>query len=356
MLRGVMAKCRELPEDFIEDVIMKVPSPNIMNKMSHSVLALYSFDEHPDDNSIDNVLRQSIQIISQLPGIMAYGYQVKRRNYYKKSMFIHPPREELGMAESILRYIRPDKSFTPEEARMLDLCLMIHAEHGGGNNSAFATRVLSSSGTDTYSALAAGIGSLKGPRHGGANIKVAEMVKYMQDEIADITDEGQVADYLTRIVRKQAGDGSGLIYGMGHAVYTLSDPRAVILKKYAKDFSEARGYGDHFRLLEHIERLTPEIFAKEKGNNKKMCANVDLYSGLIYKMLDIPEDLYTPLFSVARCVGWCAHRIEEIATGGRIIRPAYKSVNRPRAYVPLDDRTGYFDPDRLRHYVPQDER
>ncbi len=351
----VLAECRELPEDFIEDMIMKAPSPDIMNKLARSVLALYSYDENPDDISIENVLRQSIQLVAQIPTIMAYAYQVKRRHYYHKSMYIHPINKEHCTAESVLNSIRSDRVFTLEEARLLDLCLMIHAEHGGGNNSSFATRVLSSSATDTYSAIAAGIGSLKGPRHGGANLKVVQMLKAMQAEVSDITDEGQVADYLKKIINKQAGDGSGLVYGMGHAVYTLSDPRALILKESARDFAYKAGYGDEFKLIELVEELTPMIFAEEKGNTKKICANVDLYSGLIYKILKIPEDLFTPLFTVARVSGWCAHRIEELTTGGRIIRPAYKSVTLPHKYIPINDRTdeSSFENDV---YIPSEER
>ena len=351
----VLSESRELPDEFIEDMIMKAPSPNIMNKLSRSVLALYSYDENPDDTSVENVLRQSIQILAQLPMIMAYAYQVKRRSYYHKSMYLHPIDKTQRTAEAVLRSIRADKEFTPEEAALLDLCLILHAEHGGGNNSTFATRVLTSSGTDTYSAIAAGIGSLKGPRHGGANIKVAEMVKYIKEGVSDITDEGQVADFLTKILNKEAGDGSGLIYGMGHAVYPLSDPGAVILKKHAREYSQKCGMEDEFRLLELIETLTPQIVAKAKGDKKKMCANVDLYSGLIYKMLRIPEDLYTPLFTVARIAGWSAHRIEELITGGRIIRPAYKSVALPKKYVALEDRIENYSGDDG-NYIPSDER
>lgn len=350
----ILAESRSLPEDFIEDMIMKAPSPNIMNKLTRSVLALYSYDESPDSLSIENVVRQSIQLLSQIPVIMAYAYQVKRRHYYKKSMYIHPTKPNQSTAESVLHSIRSDKSFTDEEAKLLDLCLMVHAEHGGGNNSTFATRVLTSSGTDTYAAIAAGIGSLKGHRHGGANIKVAEMLRYIRNEVKDPTDDGQVADYLAKIINKQAGDGTGLIYGMGHAVYTLSDPRAVILKQKAKDFADKKGFTEKFELIDRVERLTPEIFSREKGINKPICANVDLYSGLIYEMLQIPEDLYTPLFTTARIAGWSAHRIEELTTGGKIIRPAYKSVSTRRKYVQIDERIDKFMPDP--NYIPFEER
>lgn len=349
-----LAQCRELPEDFIEDMIMKAPSPDIMNKLARCVLALYSYDEQPDDISIENVLRQSIQLVAQLPTIMSYAYQVKRRHYYHKSMYIHPIRKEHTTAQFILNSIRSDRKFTDEEAKLLDLCLMLHAEHGGGNNSTFSTRVLTSSGTDTYSAIAAGIGSLKGPRHGGANIKVTQMLDCMEQEISDLTDEGQVADFLKRIIHKQAGDLSGLIYGMGHAVYTLSDPRAVLLKEQARKFASGTEFEEKFRSIELVERLTPEIFAREKGNKKRVCANVDLYSGLVYRMLGIPVDLFTPLFAVARMAGWAAHRMEELISGGRIIRPAYKSVSLPGVYTPITQRTEAQPHSSV--YVPTEER
>ncbi len=335
---NVLAKSRELPDDFIEDMIMKAPSPNIMNKLSRSVLSLYSYDSNPDDTSIENVLRQCIHLIAQIPAIMVYAYQVKRRHYYKKSMYIHPMKPEHKTAQTILRSIRADKTFTDREAKLLDTCLMIQAEHGGGNNSTFTTRVLTSSGTDTYAAIASAIGSLKGPKHGGANIKVSEMVNQIKEGVNDITDEGQVADFLRKIIRKEAGDGSGLIYGMGHAVYTMSDPRAVILREKAGEFAKDTEHMDEFILLNHIERLTPEIFKELKGTSKAMCANVDLYSGLVYKMLNIPDDLFTPIFTCARVAGWSAHRIEELITGNRIIRPAYKNINTLHEYIPIEKR------------------
>ncbi len=352
--REIISDSRELPEDFIEDMIMKAPSPNIMNKLERSVLSLYSYDENPDDISIENVLRQSIQLVSQLPMIMTYAYQVKRRHYLKKSMYFHPIKPGLSTAETILYHTRSNRKFTDEEAKLLDLCLMIHAEHGGGNNSAFATRVLTSSGTDTYAAISAGVGALKGPRHGGANHKVTEMLDYMKADVNDITNEGQVADFLKKIINKEAGDRSGLVYGMGHAVYTLSDPRQVILKREAAKIADEKGFGDEFRALDIIERLTPEIFASEKNNNKKICANVDMYSGLIYRMLRIPEDLFTPLFAVARVAGWSAHRIEELILGNRVIRPAYKNMAVPKEYVAIDERTSGFK--RSSDYIPLDER
>lgn len=350
----ILAECRNLPEDFIEDMIMKAPSPNIMNKITRSVLALYSYDKNPDDLSIENVIRQSIQIIAQIPVIMSYAYQVKRRHYYKKSMYIHPTKPNQSTAEAVLRSMRSNKTFSDEEAKLLDLCLMVHAEHGGGNNSTFATRVLTSSGTDTYAAFAAAIGALKGPKHGGANIKVTEMMRQIMEGVNDYTNEGQVADFLEKIIKKEAGDGSGLIYGMGHAVYTLSDPRATILKEEARKFAQKSGYEDRFKLIDTVERLTPEIFLKLKGSKKPICANVDMYSGLIYEMLQIPEDIYTPLFTTARIAGWSAHRLEELMTGGRIIRPAYKSVSTKRKYIPIDERIDKFSLDP--NYIPAEER
>ena len=335
---NILSACRELPDDFIEDMIMKAPSPNIMNKISRSVLALYSYDDNPDDTSLENVLRQCINLIAQIPSIMVYSYQVKRRHYYRKSMYLHPTKPEHRTAETILHSIRANKTFTDKEAKLLDTCLMVHAEHGGGNNSTFTTRVLTSSGTDTYASIAASVGSLKGPKHGGANIKVTEMLEHIRAGVSDITDEGQVADFLRKIIRKEAGDGSGLVYGMGHAVYTLSDPRAKILRKKAEEFALNSKFEDEFILLNHIEKLTPEIFAEVKGVSKVMCANVDLYSGLVYKMLDIPADLFTPIFTAARVAGWSAHRIEELLTGGKIIRPAYKNTNFIHEYVSIDKR------------------
>lgn len=337
-LREVIAECRALPDEFIEDMIMKNPSKDIMNKMARCVMILYSFDENPDDTSIPNVLRQSLQLIAQMPTIMNSAYQVKRRAFYDKTMFLHPIRKDQTTAEYILNQLRADKQFTREEAKLLDICLMLHADHGGGNNSTFSTRVLTSSGTDTYSAITAGFGSLKGPRHGGANLRVAEQMNEVMECVPDSTDPAQVKDYLVKIMNGEAGDGSGLIYGMGHAVYTLSDPRAVILKENARKLAYEKGYEKEFKTLENIELLTPQVFAELKGTDKAMCANVDLYSGLVYKVLGIPQDLYTPLFTTSRIAGWCAHRLEELTSGGRIMRPAYKSVSKPRNFVELKNR------------------
>lgn len=337
-LREVLSECRALPDEFVEDVIMKHASKDIMNKMARCVLSLYSFDENPDDTSIPNVLRQSLQLIAQTPTIMNSAYQIKRRTFYNKTMFLHPINKEQTMAEYILNQLRVDKTFTREEAKLLDICLMLHADHGGGNNSTFSTRVLTSSGTDTYSAITAGFGSLKGPRHGGANIRVTHMMEDIIAHVADPTKPEQVKDYLVKILNKEAGDGSGLIYGMGHAVYTKSDPRAVILKSNARKLAYEAGFEKEFKTLENVEMLTPEVFAEVKGDDKVMCANVDLYSGLVYKVLKIPEDLFTPLFATARIAGWCAHRLEELISGGRIMRPAYKSVSHTRTYIAPADR------------------
>lgn len=337
-LREVIAECRALPDEFIEDMIMKHASKDIMNKMARSVMSLYSFDENPDDISIPNVLRQSLQLIAQMPTIMNSAYQVKRRAFYNKTMFLHPIIKEQSTAEYILNQLRVDKKFTREEAKLLDICLLLHADHGGGNNSTFSTRVLTSSGTDTYSAITAGFGSLKGPRHGGANIRVAQQMNGIMAAVPDSTNPEQVKDYLVKILKKEAGDGSGLVYGMGHAVYTKSDPRAVILKENARKLAFEKGFEKEFKTLENVEFLTPQVFAEIKGDDKVMCANVDLYSGLVYKVLGIPEDLYTPLFATARIAGWCAHRLEELTSGGRIMRPAYKSVSHTRKFVDINNR------------------
>ncbi len=334
----LIAEYRELPRYFSEDVIMRCPSPNIMNKMAQAVLTLYSFDSAPEDKSIESEMLKAISVISKLPAIMVAAYQAMRRFYHNDSMFMHQINKDESLAESILSTLRDDRSYTPEEAHLLDLCLMLHAEHGGGNNSTFTCRTVSSSGTDAYSAYAAAIGSLKGPRHGGANIKVMEMLDYVKEGVKDWDNDAEVSDFLHKILRKKAGDGSGLIYGMGHAVYTLSDPRAVILKKNAMELAKGTEFEAEFRLLDTIERLTPTIFAEERGDIKNMCANVDMYSGLVYKMLRIPVEMYTALFACARMAGWCAHRMEEMINGKRIIRPAYKAINLSNSYIPLDER------------------
>ena len=329
---------RELPEYFAEDMIIKAPSKNIMNKLARSVLALYSYDDNPDDTSLENNMRQAIQLIARMPTIMTYAYQVKRRHFDKKSMFFHQINPNHSTAQSILNAIRPDRVFTDEEAKLLDVCLMVHAEHGGGNNSTFTTRVLSSTGTDTYSAIAAAIGSLKGPRHGGANHRVMTMMKEIMKNVHNWEDETELSKYLEKILRGEANDHSGLIYGMGHAVYTVSDPRAVILKDTARKMADEKGMLDVYELFERIEKLSPQVFSKVKGETKVISANVDFYSGLVYKMLGIPSDLYTPLFAISRIAGWCAHRIEEMETCKRIMRPAYRSLSKSRPYVPINKR------------------
>ena len=327
-----------LPPMFTEDMILRAPSGDVMNKLARSVLSLYSYDDAPEDRSLESEMGKAIALIARLPTIAAHAYAAKRHYFDNESLYLHRPQEGLGVAENFLYSVRHDNQFTEEEAKLLDLCLVLHAEHGGGNNSAFACRVLSSSGTDIYSAIAAAIGSLKGPRHGGANKKVMEMFGYIEDGVKDWRDDDEIRSYLSRILRKEAGDGSGLIYGMGHAIYTLSDPRAVLLKKFAKSMAAKKGMLDEFELYEAVERLTPEVLSAS-GQRKVVCANVDLYSGLVYKMMGIPQELYTPLFAVARVVGWCAHRIEEVYNpGNKIIRPAYKAVAPARPFIPLDQR------------------
>lgn len=329
---------RELPEYFPEDMILKAPSRDIMNKLARSVLALYSYDDDPEDPSLENNMRQGISLIARMPSIMSYSYQVKRRHFDKESMFFHPYEPGHCTAEAILNSLRPDRQFTREEAKLLDLCMMLHAEHGGGNNSTFTTRVLTSAGTDIYSAISAAVGSLKGVRHGGANHRVRSMMDDIMANVADWADEEEVEGYLERILRGEAADHSGLIYGMGHAIYTLSDPRAVILKREARKLAEEKGFGKKLALYELVEKLSPQAFLRVTGNEKVISANVDFYSGLVYEMLGIPEDLFTPMFAVSRIAGWCAHRIEELTTGGRIMRPAYRALPVRQKYVPLSER------------------
>ncbi len=333
-----LAHSRELPDSFAEDMILKAPSRNIMNKMSRSVLALYSYDDNGEDTSLEAEMHKAVNLIAKLPVIMSFAYQVQQRHYYNKSLIIHPTRPEEGTAQTILSLLRRDREYTPEEAHLLDVLLMIHAEHGGGNNSTFTCRVLTSSGTDAYSAYAGAIGSLKGPKHGGANLKVAQMMNDFRTNIINWEDDTEVADYIRKTMKKETNDRSGLIYGMGHAVYTLSDPRAVILKRKAYELARGTDFEKEFMLIDAIERLTPEVFRELKGDGKTICANVDLYSGFVYNMLGIPQDLFTPLFAVARMAGWSAHRMEEMMTGGRIIRPAYKAVARRRDYTNLGER------------------
>lgn len=329
---------RDLPEGFTEDMMLKVPSRDIMNKLATSVLAAYCYDKNPDDLSIKNVLRQSIELIARFPTMVAYGYQAKSRYYDNKSLYIHSPQPHLSTAENLLVMIRPTCEYTRLEAELLDLALVLHAEHGGGNNSTFTTRVVTSTGTDTYSAIAAAVGSLKGSKHGGANLKVLEMMENIMENVRDWEDDEEIKRYLQQIVDKKANDRSGLIYGMGHAVYTLSDPRAIQLKAKAAELAGAKGMEKEFNLYTAVERLTPQVMSEGKKNGKEIAANVDLYSGFVYKALGIPKELFTPIFAVARIGGWCAHRIEELVSGGRIIRPAYKNVQDTRKYVPLSVR------------------
>lgn len=329
---------RRLPSRYTEDILMKAPCRSLMNKISTGVLALYAYDENPDDTSLENMLRQSVEITARMPVIAAHSYAIFKNCFCDRSLHLHNPRPEYSTAQNFLRVLRSDKSFTEEEAHLLDLCLVIHAEHGGGNNSTFACRVLSSSGTDTYSAISAAVGSLKGPRHGGANIEVQGMFDNIKENVTNIKDDGALSDYLLKILKGDAYDGSGLVYGMGHAIYTVSDPRTVMLKRYARKLAEEKGFSDDFELLERIERLTPQIFNTYKNTNKIMCANVDLYSGLVYRMLGIPEELYTPLFAIARVAGWCAHRMEEYSTAHKIIRPGYKCIEHEHQYTPIKER------------------
>ena len=334
----LLANQRSLPKNFTRDVIMKAPSSDIMNALSRSVLTLYSYDKNPDDISLPNVLRQCLNLISVFPLLSVYGYQAYNHFVRGKSLYIHNPKKELSTAENILRMLRPDKKYTALEAQILDIALILHMEHGGGNNSTFTTHVMSSSGTDTYSAIAAALGSLKGPKHGGANIKVVSMVQDMKKEVKDWEDEDEVRDYLKKLLHKEAFDRRGLIYGMGHAVYSVSDPRAEVFKGFVETLAKEKGRMKDYRLYSMVERLAPEVIAEERRIYKGVSANVDFYSGFVYSMLDLPLELFTPMFAVARIVGWSAHRMEELINTDKIIRPAYKNVLAPAAYVPLEDR------------------
>lgn len=337
---GVIDSQRELPDGFTANTLMNAASRNIMNVLSQSILKLYAYDMHAEERTAKHEIHTALSLLSRLPRIMVLSYYSKQARFNHGSMIMHRFIEGQSTAETILSMLRPDRHFTPDEARMLDIMLCIHAEHGGGNNSTFATRVLSSADTDPYSAYAAAIGALKGYRHGGANHKVRAMQEELKREVKDWSDEGQVADYLRRIVAKEAYDRTGLVYGMGHAVYTLSDPRAVILKQHAGRLARSTEFEAEFELLQTIERLAPEIIAEGRGVTKTLCANVDMYSGFVYSMMGIPEDLYTPLFACGRMAGWAAHRFEEIVSGKRIIRPAYCSSRvAPRTYVAIDERS-----------------
>lgn len=334
----LLGSYRTLPTHFVRDIIMKAPSKDMMNTLARSVLTLYSYDDRGDDISIPNVLRQSLQLIALFPVLSVYGYQAYSHYHDGKSLYIHQPQPNLSTAENILYTLRPDSSYTDFEAKVLDIALVLHMEHGGGNNSSFTTHVVSSSGTDTYSSVAASLGSLKGPRHGGANIKVVRMFEDMKQQVKDWTDEKEVGAYLRALLNKEAFDHAGLIYGMGHAVYSLSDPRANIFKSFVERLSKEKGREDEFRLYSMVEQLAPKIIGEERQIYKGVSANVDFYSGFVYSMLDLPLELYTPIFAMARIVGWSAHRIEELANNGKIIRPAYKSVAEKQEYVKLSER------------------
>ena len=335
---SLLANYRTLPTSFVRDIIMKAPSADMMNTLARSVLTLYSYDEKANDISIPNVLRQSLQLIALFPMLSVYGYQAYAHYHDGKSLFIHPPMQNLSTAENLLHILRPDSQYTELEAKILDVALVLHAEHGGGNNSSFTTHVVTSSGTDTYSAIAAAIGSLKGPKHGGANIKVVQMIEDMKKNVEDWNSETQVNEYLKKLLHKEAFDHAGLIYGMGHAVYSLSDPRANIFKAFVKSLSEEKGRNEEFQLYALVEKLAPEVIAEERKIYKGVSANVDFYSGFVYSMLNLPLELYTPIFAIARIAGWSAHRIEELINAGKIIRPAYKNVNDRKAYVPIRER------------------
>ncbi len=334
----LLGSCRKLPDLFAKDIILEHPSKDMMNALARSVLALYSFDENPDETNVPNLLRQCVKLIASFPALAIYGYQAFSHYHAGKSLVIHSPLPELSTAENILHMLRPDSSYTRLEATLLDLALVLHAEHGGGNNSTFVTHVVTSTGTDTYSAIAAALGSLKGPRHGGANIKVLQMFEDMKQNLSDWKDEEAITNYLNKILNKDAFDKSGLIYGVGHAVYSVSDPRARVFHEYVKQLAQKKGLSDEYQLYATVERLAPEVIARKATMYKGVSANIDFYSGFVYRMLDIPHELFTPIFAIARIAGWSAHRIEEVVNNGKIIRPAYKSVAGRREYVDLSVR------------------
>ena len=336
--RRILETHRELPDGFAETQIMAAPSPNLMNKMARSVLAMYSYDEEAENTSLENVIKQSINLIAEMPSMMVYAYQTKKHAYDHESLYFHYPKPGLSTAENILAMYRLDQNYTREEARLLDLCMIVHADHGGGNNSAFTTRVLSSTGTDTYSAIASAILSLKGPKHGGANLMVMKQLDEILANVKDVHSDEEMKDYLTKIINKEAGDHSGLIYGIGHAVYTKSDPRAQILKKHSKDLAYEKGMQREYDCLCQIEKLAPVVFKELKSSTKNVCANVDLFSGLVYRILGISEELFTPIFAISRVAGWCAHRMEEVEFANRIIRPEYKYVGDEKQYISLEKR------------------
>lgn len=336
--KELLAGYRTLPIHFVRDIIMKAPSKDMMNTLARSVLTLYSYDQNSDDNSPENVLRQCLELIALFPQLSVYGYQTYKYYHDGDSFFIHPPLEDYSTAENILHMLRMDSEFSSLEAKVLDMALVLHAEHGGGNNSTFTTHVVTSSGTDTYSSIAAALGSLKGPRHGGANIKVIQQMAEMKETVSDWTDEEEVGVYLNRLLNREAFDKAGLIYGLGHAIYTKSDPRARMLKEFVRKLSAEKGREEEFALYETVERIGPALVCGKRNTQKSICANVDFYSGFAYDMLGLPRELYTPIFAIARIAGWSAHRMEEIINRGKIIRPAYMNICPPRDYVSFDKR------------------
>lgn len=336
--KELLVKYRTLPQNFVRDVILKAPSEDMMNSIARSVLTLFCYDDNPNDTSVDNVLRQCIQLISVFPMLSVYGYHAYNHYLRDKSLYIHRAEPTMSTAEVILSLLRPDRKYTPLEAKVLDMALILHMEHGGGNNSTFTTHVVTSSGTDTYSAISASIASLKGPKHGGANLKVQKMFADIEANCKDWEDREEVCAYLNKILDKEAFDKAGLIYGMGHAVYTNSDPREVILKRFAKRLSEEKGMQREFALYELVEKEAGELIMHKRKLFKPVCANVDFYSGFVYSMLDLPTQLFTPIFAIARVVGWSAHRLEELANNGKIIRPAYKGISEIKDYVPIEKR------------------
>ncbi|MDR2897581.1 MAG: citrate/2-methylcitrate synthase [Spirochaetaceae bacterium] len=336
---AMLDHCSTLPETFLRDTIMNAPSKDMMNSLAKSVLTLYAYDDAADDTSISNVIKQSIRLIAQFPLLAVYGYQSFAYYHNKQSLVIHPPKKGLSIAENILFMLRPDTNYTPLEARILDLALVLHAEHGGGNNSTFTTHVVTSSGTDTYSSVVASLGSLKGPKHGGANIKVVRMFQDMKEKVSDWDDDDEITAYIEKLLNKEGFDKSGLVYGIGHAVYSLSDPRALIFRQYVERLATEKNRSDEYKLYSKVELLAPQVIGKMRKMYKGVSANIDFYSGFVYSMLDLPEELYTPLFAVSRIAGWSAHRIEEIVNAGKIIRPAYKSVRKHTGYTPIGNRT-----------------
>ena len=334
----LLGRYRTLPTNFVRDVIMKAPGKDMMNTLQRGVLTLYGYDDMADDISLSNVMRQCLQLISTVPLLAVYGYSAYRHYIEGKSLYIHSPKPELSTAENILRMLRPDKSYTQLEARILDIALVLHMDHGGGNNSTFTNRVVTSSGTDTYSAIAAALSSLKGPKHGGANLKVAHMFDEMKEEVRDWKDDEEIITYLNRLLNKEAFDHSGLIYGMGHAVYSISDPRAQIFKGYVERLAKAKGMDDEFNFYNRVEKLATELIQSKRKIYKGVSANIDFYSGFMYRMLELPDQLFTPMFATARMVGWSAHRMEELMNCDKIIRPAYQSIAAERSYVPMKQR------------------